>query len=209
MFLLSGCSFLQPKGVNGLPEYGDGEVSILVPKFVVISKLDEDKITLPKEREYVLRIRPGNHILTMSYIRDWKDSSLNELSTGARQYKKIVKWNPIEISHQFISGDQYRIGLDEPKSFEDARSKISSTPLWIEKVEQGQEAVVATETQIPSSKRVESNKELQEESVRKILDDIQSPVTNHDVNALDMIKYWWEQADEQERKDFLFWIYQK
>ena len=205
-FVIGGCSTLTPNSSGGISEYGEGAVSILVPKYIVISQLDGREISLPREEMYILRIEPGRHILNVAYLQGWNDSSLTELVSGSRRTDRIVEWKPIDLGNDFISGEQYRIQFDEPENYKEAKSKVSSTPIWLEVGQQGRVAgnQLINDSTVSAISLDESSEGSQVRENR-----IHTTLVLENTDPFDKMKYWWEQSNEREKRKFLLWIYDK
>jgi len=219
ILLISGCATKSFGTKKVLPEYGMGDIFIEVPKYIVVHSVDGKATKLPQDRKYHLKVSPGQHVLTVSYLKDWKDPSVNELSTGGRRIKKIVQWNKIDLSFSVLEGVDYRIRYKIPKSYKEAKAEVASTPIWIEErvTRSNDEQVDNKSKELPIIKKDQSEltdniqvsvipvDKTQQETFSRMETENQSLQAKEQIKALNMLKHWWSEATEQEKKEFLLW----
>lgn len=180
---LAGCAAPGSYQTYTGPELSPARVAhVRVPQELDVLAIDgrDAQIPLLAQRHLVLAMRAGVHELQVRYRDVWDVDNIDD---------EVVRSKPMSVRFAVMAGGRYALALPRLPSLRDAQAYAHEPTVWVVDDATGHRlaapvphAAVATPAEPSPSRQA------------------QPP-------ALDLLRYWWGQADPQQRREFLDWLH--
>ena len=205
--LLNGCTSLS--GPEQLV-VGSAEITVDVPASLEILTVNGEPVTSPSKMtgSYALLLSKGKHNLEIRYSENWNSQD---------EAGHFIRWQPVLLSAELVDGYHYQLEYQRPSNREQAHAWADNPQIWLEKYpnkiaasatsEQASNAVVTSKTMatpMPEQANVVErllNKTSTAQTAKAIAGDKET-----DQAVLTGLKFYWQQASDAERKQFLQWL---
>ena len=145
-----------------------------------------------------LHVEPGRYRIAAQYRDVWdKSASTHE----------VVRSNPVIFTVEAEAGQHYRLDYEHPETLEDAREMVRDFQGWTENTATGERT--ATTPSGITTRGVAGITTVQPERTETPATAIAPEARDESASEgdyLDMLKAYWSQATEEERRQFLRWI---
>ena len=161
----------------------------------------------------IVKMLPGKHQIVVKYDRIW--------DIPPDSHEKVVS-QPLRLSFTASAGNTYSIGFKELQELKEAKVFAKKPTVHVSdltnkqivpteiKYQLSDESFLASFISNSTSNDNLNNKNAQEPlSSEDLASDVQPPQVKageKDTRALEMLKYWWQQADPQQQNDFMRWL---
>ena len=200
---LWGCAPMRPVQLFDGPARGTDQVAVLyVP--AEIDLLEIDGISVENYQQLLAfgrleyRLLPGNHTLSVRYNKRWE----NEFGK-----KPVLLSQPATLALEAEAGDVFELVPEQPANFKQAKEYASNFTVTVRKY-------LVDQPQFPSARVQKDSQDAQTEvfqsSATRARGDIeeaaQAGSKGAKLSALELLKFWWLQADRTEQQNFIDWV---
>ena len=203
--LLSACASNKPIILFDTPPAKPSNIAkLLIPIEIDLVYVDGNRQTFfPAYQQYVTyKLLPGAHVFGFQY----QDMVLNEDGN-----QESVKSKTVIIRFTAEEGANYIIDFKKPASFADALKLEKTFKISLSKKSDSGKSIIASSFPAPESPVAGwlGSKPFSAEAADLFNDEILSTRSEEpakDAKTGTHLKYWWEQASQEERSSFRQWI---
>lgn len=204
---LSGCGGIKTvQGYSGAVKPDTEIAQIIIPMDFNIQFLDGEPFTYDFFNKGIkLSLLPGKHKVVVQYVIFWDISS--------NDHQKIES-QPIMLEFNVDAERTYTLSFDPPQTLEAATTFAARPTVQLLDETQNPVAGLQTHFQLKDQQFLasfESNETAQpppSDSSKPVSGEATAESSAANDKALEMLKYWWQQAGQQQQAQFQEWINQ-
>ncbi len=184
-------------------------VQFQIPSALEVVKLDGKELEthFTTDDYYLMEVLPGKHTMQVEYVELWGDATASFSATS----------KPFQFTIDTTAGSYYEFKHNGPDDLIEADSAlVSDIRIWLEHPRSNQK-IYANKSKVESSEVSQitqpvssKNEEVNPAPAVKITPDTQGAQSTlsaekviYQEDALGRLKYWWEQAEESQRRAFV------